>query len=54
MVVNALIDTVAGVIMGFVPGIGVEVLAGANVNFFGSPMAIFDFAVPKPLGEFSC
>ena len=54
MVVNASINSVVGVIMGFVSGIGVEVLAGANVNFFGSPMTIFDFAVPKPLGEFRC
>ena len=48
------IDALAGAIMGFVPGIGVEVLADAIGNVFVSLMAALEFAVPNPFGEFSC
>ena len=41
-------------IMGFVTGIGVEVLADANGNVFASLMTALEFAVPKPFREFSC
>ena len=55
IVVGALIDAVTDVkIMGFVSGIGVEVLADANVNVFASLMTDLEFVVPKPLGEFGC
>ena len=54
MVVGTLIDALAGVIIGFVSSIGVEMLADANVNVFASLMTALEFAVPKPLEEFSC
>ena len=54
MVIGAWIDALAGVIKGFVSGIGVEVLAGANINVFASLMPALEFAVPKPIYEFSC
>ena len=47
--VGTLIDALALVIMGFVSGIGVEVLADANSNVFASLMPPLEFAVPKPL-----
>ena len=53
-VVDALINAVTDIISGFVSSIGVEVLADANVNVFASLMTDLEFAVPKPLGEFSC
>ena len=46
--VGTLIDALALVIMGFVSGIGVEVLADANSNVFASLMPDLEFAVPKP------
>ena len=49
-VVGALNDA----IMGFLSDIGVEVLADANVNVFASLMTALEFALPKPLGGFSC
>ena len=45
-VVDALINAVTDIISGFVSSIGVEVLAGANVNVFASPMTDLEFAVP--------
>ena len=48
MVVDALIDASAGVIIVFVLGIGVEVLDDADVNVFRSLMIALEFAVPKP------
>ena len=53
VVVDALIDTLAGVIMDFVTGIGVEVLADANGNVFASLMTALEFAVPVPLEALS-
>ena len=41
-------------IMGFVTGIGVEVLADANGNVFASLMTALEFDVPKALEEFRC
>ena len=41
-----MVDAAADIIMGFVSSIGVEVLAGANVNVFASPMTDLEFAVP--------
>ena len=52
--VNALIDAVTDIIMGFMSSIGLEVLADANTNVFASSMTASEFAVPKPLGGFSC
>ena len=46
MVVGALIEVVAEIIMGFVSDIGVEVL---NVNTFAFLTAALEFGVPKPL-----
>ena len=46
---DVVVDALTGVIMGFVSGIGVEVLADANSNVFASLMPVFEFAVPKPL-----
>ena len=55
MAVDAWIDALAGVIIGFVSAIGVEVLADTNGNGFASLMTALEFAVPKPsVGEFSC
>ena len=54
MLVGMWIDALAGVIMGFVSGIGVEMLAGLNGNVFASPMTALEFDVPKRLEEFSC
>ena len=48
VVVGELIHALARVIMGFVSGIGVEVLADANANVFASLMIVLKFAVPKP------
>ena len=45
MVVGALIEVVAEIIMGFVSDIGVEVL---NVNTFAFLTAALEFGVPKP------
>ena len=45
---------VACVITGFVPGIGVEMLADANVNVFAFLMTVLEFAAPTPLREFGC
>ena len=42
---DAWIDGLAGAIVGFVTGIGVEVLPDANA---------LDFTVPKSLREFTC
>ena len=53
MAVDAWIDALAGVIMGFVSGIGAEVLPGANGNGFASLMTALEFAVPKPLEALS-
>lgn len=51
MVVGALIETVAGVIMGFVPGISVfEVAADANVSL----LIDLEFVISGPLKEYSC
>ena len=49
VVIDAWIDSLAGVITGFVSGIGVKVLAGANVNVFASAMPALEFVVPKPI-----
>ena len=46
---DVVVDALARVIMGFVSGIGVEVLADANANVFASLMPPLEFAVPKPL-----
>ena len=54
MLVDALIDAVAGVIMGMVSDIGVEVLPDATVNVFTFLMTALDFAVSKPLEDSSC
>ena len=54
VVVDALIDPLADVIMDFVTGIGVEVLADANVNVCTSLMTALEFAAPKPLEGFNC
>ena len=54
MVIGALTGEVTDVMMGFVSDIGVEVLADANVIIFASLMTALEFAVPKPLGGFSC
>ena len=48
VVVDALIDVLDSVIMGFVSEIGVEVLIDANVNVFASLMPALECAVPKP------
>ena len=48
VVVGELIHALARVIMGFVSGIGVEVLADANANVFASLTIVLEFAVPKP------
>ena len=48
MVVGALTDGLADVMMGCVAGIGVEMLADANANVFASLMPDLEFAVPKP------
>ena len=53
MAVDAWIDALAGVIIGFAPGIGIEVLADANGNVFASLMTALEFAVPKPLEALS-
>ena len=53
VVVDPLIDALTGVIMVFVPDIDVEVLAGANANGFASLMTAVEFAMTKPLGQFS-
>ena len=47
MVVDALIDALIEIIMGFLSGIGVAVLTDANVNVFAS-----EVAVPAPLEGF--
>ena len=49
MVVGALIEVVAEIIMGFVSGIGVVVLTDANVNVFAS-----EVAVSEPSEGFGC
>ena len=54
MVVGALTGVMADAMMGFVTGIGVEMLADANVNVFAALMIALEFGLPKPLGEFSC
>ena len=54
MLVDALIDAVAEVIMGMVSDIGVEVLPDATVNVFTFLMTALDFAVSKPLEDSSC
>ena len=54
MVVDALINLLAGVTMGVVTGSGSEVLADANVNVFASLMTDLEFAVPKPTLAVSC
>ena len=48
MAVGALTGAVTDAMMGFVSGIGVEVLADANVNAFAFIMTTLEFAVPKP------
>ena len=53
-VVDVLIDGLAGVPMGFVTGICVEVLAAADVEVFESLINVFEFFVSCPLGEFRC
>ena len=53
-VVDALAGVMADAMMGFVTGIGVEMLADANVNVFAALMIALEFGLPKPLGEFSC
>ena len=53
MAVDAWIDALAGVTIGFVTGIGAEVLADANGNGFASLMTALEFAVPKPLEALS-
>ena len=45
---DVVVDALARVIMGFVSGIGVEVLADANGNVFASLMTALEFALPKP------
>ena len=45
---DVVVDALTGVIVGFVSGIGVEVLADANSNVFASLMPALEFAVPKP------
>ena len=54
MVVGALIGVMADAMMGFVTGIGVEMLADANVNVFAALMIALEFGLPKPLRGFSC
>ena len=54
LVVDTLIDALSDMIIGFAAGIGVEVLAGAIGNVFTSLMTALEFALLKPLGEFSC
>ena len=54
MALDAWIDALASVIIGFVPDIGVEVLADANGNVFASLMTALEFAVPESIREFSC
>ena len=54
MAVDAWIDALAGVTIGFVSAIGAEVLADANGNVFTSLTTALEFAVPEPLREFSC
>ena len=52
---DTVVDTsVAGIMMGFVTGVGVEMLADANVDMSTSLTSALEFAVPKPLGEFNC
>ena len=53
MALDAWIDALASVIIGFVTGIGVEVLADANGNVFASLMTALEFAVPEPLESLS-
>ena len=53
MAVDAWIDALAGVTIGFVTGIGAEVLADTNGNGFASLMTALEFAVPKPLEALS-
>ena len=53
MSLDAWIDALASVIIGFMTGIGVEVLPGANGNGFASLMTALEFAVPKPLEALS-
>ena len=48
MLSDVVVDALTGVIMAFVSGIGVEVLADANANVFASLMPALEFAVPKP------
>ena len=52
MMVDVLIDGLAGVPMGFVTGICVEVLADANVKVFESLINVFEFFISCPLGKF--
>ena len=54
VVTVAVISLGFGVIMDVVTGIGVEVLADANVNVFASMMTALEFAVPKPREGFNC
>ena len=51
---DVVVDALTRVIMGFVSGIGVEVLTGANATIFASLMTILEFTVSIPLGEFGC
>ena len=54
VVVDPSIDALAGAITVFVSDIDVEVLADVNVNIFAFSMTAVEFAMPKPLAEFSC
>ena len=47
-------NRLAGVIMVFVSGIGVEVLANVNANIFAAVMTVLEFDVPSPLVKFVC
>ena len=53
MAVDAWIDALAGVTIGFVSAMGAEVLPNANGNGFASLMTALEFAVPKPLEALS-
>ena len=55
MLSDTVVDmSAADIMMGFVTGIGVEMLVDANVDMSTSLMTDLEFAVPKPHGEFSC
>ena len=52
--IDLLVDALTVITFGVLPGIGVDMLVGVNLNRFVVSMTSFEFAVSGPLEAFRC